>query len=222
VVNSRILKEELLSQFARVAKSLASSRRLEILEVLAQGPRSVDHLAQATQLPMANVSHHLQILRGSGLVQCHRVGVQMIYALSDEMAVSHLISSLRNIACAQLSEVDRIVREMQANEALAEPIASEELLQRIRAEEVIVIDVRPRQEYEAGHIQGAISIPLEELHLHFLDLPRDREIVAYCRGPYCILGTEAAQRLHAEGFRVRRLGSGFPEWKSSRMPVETG
>ena len=212
-------KTQLFSHFARVAKALASPVRLELLEALAQGEHSVDELARAAGVPMANASHHLQVLRDGGLVHSRRDGVQVIYSLSDETEITQVIAGIRRIAEAQLAEVDRIVREAFTSRDNVTPMDPGEVIKLARRGEVTVIDVRPRDEFHAGHIKGAINVPLAELGQYLADLPRDREIVAYCRGPYCVLSFEAVEELRRHGFRARRLDAGYPEWKAARLPV---
>jgi DNA-binding transcriptional ArsR family regulator/rhodanese-related sulfurtransferase len=212
-------KSQLFTHFARVAKALASPVRLELLEALAQGEHSVDEAARAAGVPMANASHHLQVLRDGGLVRSRRDGVQMIYSLSDEVEVTQIIAGIRRIAEAQLAEVDRIVRQAFTSRDQLTPMDPREVMKLARRGEITVIDVRPREEFGAGHIRGAINVPLEELGHHLSDLPRDREIIAYCRGPYCVLSYDAVEELRRHGFRARRLQAGFPEWKAARLPV---
>jgi rhodanese-related sulfurtransferase len=218
-INAAPAKQQLLTHFARVAKALASPVRLELLEALAQGERGVDELAHATGFPMANTSHHLQVLRDGGLVRSRREGVQVIYSLSDETEINAIICGMRRIAEAQLAEVDRIVRQAFDSRDSVTPVEPRELLKLARKGDVTVVDVRPPHEYRAGHVKGAINIPLEELEQHLGELPRDRDIVAYCRGPYCVLAYEAVEALQRLGFRARRMGTGFPEWKAARLPV---
>lgn len=212
-------KTQLFTHFARVAKALASPVRLELLEALAQGEHSVDELARAIGVPMANASHHLQVLRDGGLVHSRRDGVQVIYSLSDETEITQVIAGIRRIAEAQLAEVDRIVREAFTSRDTVTPMDPREVMKLARRGEVTVIDVRPRDEFHAGHIKGAINVPLEELGQYLADLPRDQEIVAYCRGPYCVLSYDAVEELRRQGFRARRLEAGYPEWKAARLPV---
>jgi len=212
-------KTQLFTHFARVAKALASPVRLELLEALAQGEHSVDELARAIGVPMANASHHLQVLRDGGLVHSRRDGVQVIYSLSDETEITQVIAGIRRIAEAQLAEVDRIVREAFTSRDTVTPMDPREVIKLARKGEVTVIDVRPRDEFHAGHIKGAINIPLAELGQHLTELPPDREIIAYCRGPYCVLSYDAVEELRRHGFRARRLEAGFPEWKAAHLPV---
>ncbi|HNQ04596.1 MAG TPA: metalloregulator ArsR/SmtB family transcription factor [Thiobacillaceae bacterium] len=212
-------KKKLFEQFARVAKSLASPNRLDLLETLAQGERSVDALAQATGMSVANTSHHLQILRDSGLAVSRKEGLQVIYRLSDDQ-IPTLMGCIRHIAERHLAEVGRIVREhFQARDVLT-PVGRDELMARVKAGETMVIDVRPEAEYQAGHIPGAVNIPVNELPRHLETLPREQEIVAYCRGPYCMLAFEAVTQLRQAGYRARRLEDGFPEWKAENRPVD--
>lgn len=214
-------KKRLFEQFARVAKSLASANRLELLEALAQGERGVDALAQASGMSVANTSHHLQILRDGGLVQSRKDGLQVIYRLAGD-DVLHLITSMRQVAEAHLAEVDRIVRDNFDSRDNLKPLRRDELMQLAAAGEAMVIDVRPANEYAAGHVPGAINIPIDSLPQRLMDLPRTQEIVAYCRGPYCMLAFDAVAKLREEGFRARRLEDGFPEWKADNLPVDSG
>ena len=215
-------KQLLLEQFARVAKALASPQRLDLIEALAQGERRVDELARATNLPVANTSHHLQVLRDGGLVHSRRDGVQVFYRLSDEARILRVVGDIQHIAEEQLAEVERIVRESFESRDQLTPVRHEELLRLARAGEVTVIDVRPPEEYAAGHIKGAVNVPLNELGKRLAELPRDREVVAYCRGPYCMLAFEAVETLRHEGYHVRRLEDGYPQWRAAHHPTEQG
>ncbi|SFD65936.1 Rhodanese-related sulfurtransferase [Thiohalospira halophila DSM 15071] len=215
-------KQRLLECFARVAKAMASPQRLDILEALAQGEHSVEALAQAIGAPKANTSHHLQVLREGGLVNVRRAGVQAFYRLSDEEEIVGVLNGLRRIAEEQLAEVNRIVREAFESRDPLTPVSHDELMERAREGDVTVIDVRPDEEYRAGHIEGAVNVPLEELDDRLAELPRDREVVAYCRGPYCMLAFEAVERLRQQGYQVRRLEAGYPEWNAAHLPVARG
>lgn len=217
--NSSSPKARLFEQFARVAKSLGSPQRLDLVEALAQGERSVDELARATNMPMANASHHLQVLRDGGLVHSRRNGVQVFYRLSDEERILRIVSDIQHIAEEQLAEVERIVREAFDSRDGLMPVSHRELLKRARAGEVTVIDVRPPEEFEAGHIKGAVNVPASELGKRLAELPKDREIVAYCRGPYCMLAFEAVEALRREGYQARRLEDGYPQWRAAHHPV---
>lgn len=220
-VSSESPKHAIFTQLAVVAKSIANANRLELLEQLAQGGRSVEALAERTRLSVANTSHHLQQMRRGGLVAARRDGKFVHYRLSDNR-VLELIAALRAIAEQQLAEVDRIVRSyFHARDSL-EAVSHKDLMRRIKDGNVTVLDVRPRDEYELGHLPGAVNIPLDQLKRRLSRLDRSREIIAYCRGAYCVLSFEAVAALRAQGFEVRRLADGFPEWKAGGLPIETG
>lgn len=212
-------KQQLFHHFARVAKGLAHPNRLELLEALAQGERSVDVLAQACRMPISNTSHHLQILRDSGLLVSRKEGLQVFYRLADD-EVLRVLSGVRRVAEHQSAEVERIVREHFDKRDALSPVRRDELLKLVKKGEAMVIDVRPADEFSAGHIPGAVNVPLDSLPRQLKKLPKDQEIVAYCRGPYCLLAFEAVDRLRKKGFRARRLEDGFPEWKADSLPVE--
>jgi rhodanese-related sulfurtransferase/predicted transcriptional regulator len=212
-------KKQLFENFARVAKALASANRLELLEALAQGERSVDGLAQASGMSVANTSNHLRIMREGGLVKSRKEGTQVIYSLTDEQ-VPALLESIRHVAERHLAEVERIVRENFDSRDKLTPVRRDELLGMVRSGEAMVIDVRPSAEYEAGHIEGAVNIPLETLAERLSKLPKEQEIVAYCRGPYCMMSFDAVDQLRQHGYRARRLEDGYPEWKTELFPVK--
>ena len=212
-------KRQILSLLARVGKGLAHSSRLELLEALAQGERSVDALARACGIPMANTSHHLLVLKECGLLASRREGLQVFYRLADD-EVPALVATLRRVAERQLAEVERIVRENFRSRDALQPVRREELLKLARGGEAVVIYVRPADEYAAGHIAGAINVPVESLPRWLRQLPKGREVVAYCRGPYCMLAFDAVDKLRRKGYRARRLEDGFPEWQASRLPVD--
>ena len=214
-------KKQLFEQFARVGKALASGHRLELLEFLAQGERTVEALAGVTGLSVANTSQHLQQLRQVGLVATRKQGLHVHYRLADA-DVSELLGVLQKIAEKQFAEVDRIVRTYLTTKDGLDPISRDDLLKRAAEGDVTVLDVRPPEEYAAGHVPGALNIPVKELIAHLEALPQDQEVVAYCRGPYCVLAFEAVSQLRAHGFRARRLEEGFPEWKTAGLPVEEG
>ena len=214
-------KKRLYEQLARVAKALAQPGRLELLEALGQGQRSVDGLATASGMSVANTSHHLQILRDGGLVTSRRDGLQIIYSLSDP-DIPKLMSCMRNVAERQMAEVERIVRENFDSRDGLTPVKREELIKLVRKGEAMVIDVRPETEFAAGHIPGAVNVPLDVLPKRLKTLPKDQEIVAYCRGPYCMFALEAVTALRKKGYRARRLEEGFPEWQACHLPVEEG
>lgn len=212
-------KHDLFAQFARVAKAMGNGYRLELLEYLAQGERSVDALAKVSGLTVANTSQHLQQLRQAGLVTTRKEGVSVYYRLSAD-DVLMLLNTLREVAERHVAEVDRLVSAYLTVKDSLEPVPAEELLARARDGLVTVLDVRPPEEYAAGHLPGAANVPLTHLEKSLKDLPRDREIVAYCRGPYCVLAFEAVARLRERGIKARRLKDGLPEWKQAGLPVE--
>ncbi|MGA8050096.1 MAG: metalloregulator ArsR/SmtB family transcription factor [Burkholderiales bacterium] len=214
-------KKQLFEQFARVGKALASGHRLELLELLAQGERSVEALAALAGLSVANTSQHLQHLRRVGLVSARKEGLRVHYHLADP-AVSELLGAMQRIAERQFAEVERLVRSVLAAKDNVEPVPQAELLARAARGDVTIIDVRPPEEFASGHLPGALNVPLAELDARRAKLPRRREIVAYCRGPYCVLAFDAVARLRARGYDARRLEGGYPEWKSAGLPIETG
>ncbi|MES2364494.1 MAG: metalloregulator ArsR/SmtB family transcription factor [Pseudomonadota bacterium] len=212
-------KKKLYEHFAKVAKAMASPSRLELLEALAQGERSVEGLATATNISVANTSHHLQILRDSGVVRSRKEGLQVIYSLNDA-EIPNILSGLRRLAERHLADVERIVRENFDRLDDLKPVKREELLQLVSGGEAVVVDVRPAGEYQAGHIAGAISIPLDSLPRYLAKLPKNQEVVAYCRGPYCMFAYEAVSQLRSQGYKARRLEDGYPEWKAGLLPTE--
>ncbi len=213
-------KKKLFEQFAQIAKAMSSGNRLEMLEFLAQCEYSVEDLARAMGLSVANTSHHLQQLRHAGLVMTRKDGQRVFYRLNGE-DVNELVGCLRTVAERHLSEVDQLVSTYLTSKDSMEPIPREELIQRAKEGSVTVLDVRPPVEYAAGHLPGAVNIPLTELKKHLGELNPEHEIVAYCRGPYCVLAFEAVKQLRAKGFHVRRLQDGYPEWKNAGLPVES-
>lgn len=218
-MSSTGFKQLLAAQFARVGKALSNGNRLELLEYLAQGERSVEALAKVSGLSIANTSQHLQQLRQAGLVVSSKSGQRVLYRLSGDEVLA-LLDALRRVAEKHLAEVDRLVDSYLTVKDDLEPVPAAELLARARSGLVTVLDVRPQEEFAAGHLPGAVNVPLAQLEDHVERFDGDGEIVAYCRGPYCILAYEAVARLRARGLRARRLESGFPEWKLSGLPIE--
>jgi rhodanese-related sulfurtransferase/DNA-binding transcriptional ArsR family regulator len=218
---SRRFKDSVYEQFARVGKALASPRRLELLDLLGQGPRTVEELARQAGQSLPNTSHHLQVLRAARLVEAEREGLFVTYRLAAE-EVGTLFAALRELAESRLAEVAQVRREFLESRGAMEPIERAELLDRVSRGEVTVLDVRPREEYAAGHIPGAVSVPLGELAGYLDRLPRDREVVAYCRGPYCVLALDAVDLLSDHGFRATRLEDGVAEWRGAGLEVATG
>ena len=214
-------KHLLFEQFARTAKALAHAHRLGLLESLAQGERGVESLATVTGLSVANASHHLQQLRQAGLVVSRRDGTHILYRLSGDDVVT-LLGALQTTAGRHLAEAERVIDGFYHARDNLEPVSRAELMARLREGSVTVIDVRPGDEYDAGHLPGAINIPLGEVEDRLKDLPAGREVVAYCRGSWCILAFEAVAALRRRGIAARRLEDGFPEWRVAGFPVEGG
>jgi rhodanese-related sulfurtransferase len=215
----REFKNHLYAQYARIGKALSSPHRLEILELLAQGERTVDSLATEMGQSLANISQHLQALRHAALVESHKHGLFVSYRLSDP-AVFELCSAIRTVAEHQLADLERLVRKHFGGRSDAEAVEMDELLKRARSKQVVVLDTRPAKEYAAGHIAGAISVPVDELERRLRQLPKNREYVAYCRGPYCVYADRAIEILRAHGRRAGRLREGFPEWRAAGLPIE--
>lgn len=213
-------KRALFVEFAGVAKCLAHAHRLELVEQLAQGERSVELLAQRTGLSIANASQHLQQMRRCGIVSARREGKFVFYSLTDD-SVLDLFAALRRIAERNSAQVEHVIRTYFQDRDSLEPVSRDELLKQTRAGLVTVLDVRPQDEFALGHLPGAINIPLRELEARLTDLDPSLEIVAYCRGPYCVLSYEAVAALRTKGFKARRLEDGLPEWRAAGLPVET-
>ncbi len=220
-MSSEAPKEALFAQFALVARTLGHAHRLALLEQVAQGEHSVEALAKRTRLSTANVSQHLQQMKRAGLIASRRDGKFVRYRLADD-AVLDLLASLRRLAERNLAEVERIVRSYFRSRDDLEAVSREELLRRARAGEVVILDVRPEDEFALGHLRGALNIPLRDLEARLSELPRTKEIVAYCRGAYCVLSYEAVAALRARGFKARRLEDGFPEWRAAGLPISAG
>ncbi len=216
----RDFKDRLYGQFARISKALASPHRLEMLDLLAQGERTVDSLATELGLSLANTSQHLQALRQAALVESRKQGLFVHYRLADP-AVCDLCAAVRSFAERRLADLERLVQEHFGDRAEAEPVGMNELLKRVRSSDVVILDTRPAGEYAAGHIVGAISVPVGELRRRLRQFPKGKEYVAYCRGPYCVYADHAVEILRAHGRRARRLLEGFPEWRAAGFPVRS-
>jgi len=212
-------KKRLYQQFARVGKALSSPSRLEVLELLAQGEKSVAEVAERTGLSTANASHHLRKLLDAKLAEVRREGKHAYYRLASDR-VYELWETLQAVAEERLAEIDRLVDQYLEDREELDAVSLDELQSDYETGEVVLVDVRPDDEYRAGHISGAESIPVEELEEALEELPDDREIVAYCRGPYCLLSDEAVERLQREGYEAKRLDVGYPEWRAEGLPVE--
>ena len=214
-------KHDLFTQFARVAKALGSGNRLELLEYLAQGERSVEALATVSGLTVANTSQHLQQLRQAGLVESSKVGLKVFYRLSGDDVIG-LLDALRGVAERRVADVEKLINTYLTVKDELEPLPRHELLERVRDGLVTVLDVRPPEEYAAGHVPGAVNVPLSELEDYLKELNPKQEVVAYCRGPHCVLAFDAVACLRERGLKARRLEDGYPEWKTAGLPVETG
>jgi rhodanese-related sulfurtransferase len=218
LMNDRQFKDALYEQFARIGHALSTPKRLEILDLLGQGERSVEVLAREANLSVPNASQHLKVLRSARLVDSRRDGAFVHYRLADP-AVWRLWAALRDLGELRLAEIGELIRSLSADEGLE--LVDRPTLWRLAQEgQVTVLDVRPRVEYEAGHIPGAISVPLEDLERRLSEIPGDQPVVAYCRGPYCVLAVQAVELLRRHGFAARRMVDGFPEWREDGLPVE--
>lgn len=217
--NSRTFKDELFDQFARIGKALANGRRLELLEMLAQRERTVEELARLTDMSIANTSQHLQVLRRARLVEFTKEGLHAHYRLPDGR-VFRLWQALRDLGEDRITEIQRVVHTFATDRKILKAVTIEELKHGLRDGSVILLDVRPVEEFGAGHIPGALSMPLAELRARLRGLSKKREIVAYCRGPYCVLADEAVALLRSHGRKAFRLEQGFPDWKAHGLPVE--
>jgi rhodanese-related sulfurtransferase len=215
------LKVAIYEQIARIGQATASPNRLELLDLLSQGARTVDALAQQTGQSVATTSHHLQVLRRARLVEAHKAGLYVTYRLADPQ-VGEFFLSLRSLAESRLAEVRHVTRQYLEQRGALEPVDNDELVRRVRAGEVTVIDVRPREEYVAAHIPGAISVPLAQLGKRLGELQKRRDVVAYCRGPYCVMALDAVALLRRKGFRAHRMEHGVPEWRARGWRVDMG
>lgn len=217
-MGDRARKDELFAAFAKVAKALASGRRGEIVDVLVQGERSVEELAAEIDQSVANTSHHLRSLAQAGLVRTRREGTRIFYSLTSDR-VGELWAALRDVAVSHVAGIDGLVGAYLGTDDGIEEMTRDELARRLRRRDVVVVDVRPVEEYKAGHIRGARSLPPSEVHKRLREFPDDVEVVAYCRGPFCVYASDAVQALRKHGVRARRLEDGFPEWRRAGLPI---
>jgi rhodanese-related sulfurtransferase len=220
-MGDRVAKDALFDAFAEVAKALGSGRRAEIVDVLAQGERSVDDLASEIGQSVANTSQHLRVLARAGLVRTRRDGTRIFYALASDR-VGELWAALRDVAVEHVAGVDRLAEAYLGDRDGLEAIDRAELAARLRRGDLILLDVRPEPEFRAGHIRGARSVPIGELRRVLRSLPKDTEVVAYCRGPYCVYADDAVRELRRRGYRAFRLEDGFPEWQRAGLPMAVG
>ena len=220
-MGDRAAKDALFDGFAEVAKALASGRRAEIVDLLAQGERSVDEISDEIGQSVANTSHHLRAMARAGLLSTRRDGTRIYYALAGER-VEALWSALRDVAAEHVAGIERLTEAYLGDRDGLEAISRDELAARLRRGDLVVLDVRPESEFRAGHIAGARSVPISELRRNLRALPKDVEVVAYCRGPYCVYADDAVRELNRRGYRAQRLEDGYPEWKQAGLPVAVG
>ncbi len=218
---NRRFKDDIYEQFARIGKAVSSPKRLELLDLICQGPRTVEVLAKESSLTVANTSRHLHILRGASLIEGRKEGLYVVYQIADP-AVCEFFRSMRLLAEKRLADIEQITRRFLNGREGLEAVDREELIERVRRKSAMVIDVRPVEEFQAGHIPGAISVPLKELESRLAEFPKDKEIVAYCRGPYCVLAIQAVEMLRAKGFRAVRLKEGIPDLRAMGLPIAVG
>jgi rhodanese-related sulfurtransferase/DNA-binding transcriptional ArsR family regulator len=216
----RQFKDAVFAQLARVGKAVAAPKRLELLDLLCQGPRTVEALAEQAAISVANASQHLQVLRAARLVDAEKQGMYVEYRLADA-EVSRLYVTLRGLATVQLAELEQVSRDYLERREALDPVDSAELIRRVRAGEVTVLDVRPPEEYRAGHIPGALSIPVPDLKKRLRELPKHREVVAYCRGPYCVMAIDAVELLRKSGFKAQRMEQGVADWRARGWRIES-
>lgn len=217
---SRQFKNSIYEQLGRIGKAVASPRRLELLDLLCQGPRTVEALARQAGQSVANTSQHLQVLRAARLVEADKQGLFVTYRIADQKVCAFFMA-LRGLAESRLLEIELVTRQFLEARGEMERVDRDALIERVSSGEVTLLDVRPPEEYRAGHIPGAVSVPLAELALKLAELRADREVVAYCRGPYCVLAVEAVALLRAKGFKATRMEDGVPDWRARGLPVET-
>jgi rhodanese-related sulfurtransferase/DNA-binding transcriptional ArsR family regulator len=218
-MSSDAAKERLYRAIGRVAAALGSAGRLQILEYVAQGERSVDALSSMTGLSVANTSKHLQALRQAGLVTARKQGLRVYYSIAGD-DVSRLLASLRGVAEHRAADVDKLLQTWLAHRDELEPVPAREVLARLKNGLITVLDVRPAEEFAAGHLPGALNVPVEKLQAYLSKLPKRKEVIAYCRGPYCLMSFEAVDKLRKRGFKAKRLADGYPEWRAAGLPVE--
>lgn len=217
----REFKDALYEQFARIGHAVSSPKRIELLDLLSQGEKTVENLALQSSMPVKNASAHLRGLRSARLVDTRKDGLYVFYRLADE-SVFRFLRDLQTIGRSRLAEVEQVVDLYLDGRDELEPLSLRELRHRLRKGDITILDVRPREEYDAGHIPGALSIPVAELKRRFREVPKNREVVAYCRGPYCVYAVEAVEILRRRGYSARRASDGLPDWRAAELPTEKG
>ncbi|HEX9565007.1 MAG TPA: metalloregulator ArsR/SmtB family transcription factor [Gemmatimonadaceae bacterium] len=220
-MSHREFKDTLYAQFSRIGQAVASPTRIELLDLLSHSPRTVENLAEATATSVKNTSAHLRVLRQARLVETRKVGTYVHYRLADS-EVERFLSALQSLGRRRLAEVDQVTNLFLHSQDELQPVTLAELRRRLREGSATIIDVRPRGEYEAGHIPGALSVPVDDLKKRLKELPRSREVLAYCRGPYCVFSLDAVKVLRKHGYRARRADDGLPGWRLAGLPVATG
>lgn len=219
-MSSGSAKLKIFECLAEIARALSHANRLELLELLSQGERTVEELSGKTGMSFANTSRHLQILRNARLVETRRRGKYVLYSLCGHAEITHLLRSLGTVGERNMAEVERLIADYFTTRDSLEPVSHKDLLARIKTGEVTVLDVRPEDEFAAGHVRDAVNIPLSQLKRRLTELPKNSEVIAYCRGPYCVLSFEAVEFLRSKGRKARRMADGFPEWFAAGLPVE--
>jgi rhodanese-related sulfurtransferase len=219
IMEKRVFKDKVYSLLATMVQAMANSRRLEIIDLLGQGEKSVDQLAKETHMSTANTSQHLQVLKGANLVEVRREGNFIYYRLAHE-EIYKSWQTMRQLGLERIAEMEKIIKEFREQRNVLEEVKIDDLLTRMKSKNIVLLDVRPTTEYDAGHIPGAINIPIEDLSLRLKKLSKNKEYVAYCRGPFCVFADEAVSLLIKKGFRAKRLTEGFPDWKIKGLPVE--
>lgn len=220
-MSHRQFKDGVYEQLARIGKAVSAPKRIELLELICQGPRTVEALAKLADLSVANTSQHLKVLRAARLIDAEKKGLYVEYRLADESVGRYLLST-QSLADARLAEIRQLTHDFLEQRGALEPVNREELMRRVRDGDVVVLDVRPSEEYAAGHIPGAVSVPIGELKARLKELPKGKEIVAYCRGPYCIMSIEAVELLRKKGFRAQRMEQGVLDWRARGWRIEAG
>jgi rhodanese-related sulfurtransferase/DNA-binding transcriptional ArsR family regulator len=219
-MDKREFKDKVFSELAKISQALGNAKRLEIVDLLAQGEKTVDKIAASTGMSVANTSQHLQVLKAGNLVSIQRKGNFISYKLScTDVAIIYTL--LRDFGTSRIAEIDKVVKEFRAGKHNLDSVTVEELIDKMSLENVVLLDVRPQDEFESGHISGALSIPIEQLAERLSEIPSDKTVVAYCRGPFCVFADEAVKLLHQHNFNVTRLEEGFPDWKMKGLPIET-